>query len=158
MRGVLVHPWEETVPANHARVRALAQRAAAAGRPTIVETGWPFLSEALAVADLARGLDGPVIMTRGGQVNMAGLAQQSADMALETTPNLLALVCGVYRMDWIERAVPTFGPERILHGSSAPVFDLGFELERLRRAEIEPEARAISMGGAAARLFGLGAA
>ena len=155
VRGVLVHPWEETVPANHARVRALAERAAAAGRPTIVETGWPFLSEALAVADLARGLDGTVVMTRGGQVNMAGLAQQSADMALETTPNLRALVCGVYRMDWIERAVPTFGPERILHGSSAPVFDLGFELERLRRAEIDPEARAISMGGAAAALFGL---
>jgi predicted TIM-barrel fold metal-dependent hydrolase len=93
-------------------------------------------------------------MTRGGQLNMAGLAQQSADLALETTPNLHALTCGVYRMDWIERAVASFGPERILHASSAPVLDLGFELERLRRAEIDPEARAISMGGAAARLFG----
>jgi predicted TIM-barrel fold metal-dependent hydrolase len=155
VRGLFVHPWEETIPANHARVRALAERAAAAGRPTIVDTGWPFLSEALSVADLATGLDGPVVMTRGGQINMAGLAQQSADMALETTPNLLALVNGVYRMDWIERAVPTFGPERILHASAAPVFDLGFELERLRRAEIDPEARAVAMGTAAAKLFGI---
>jgi predicted TIM-barrel fold metal-dependent hydrolase len=155
VRGAFVHPWEETIPANHARVRALAERAAAAGRPTIVDTGWPFLSEALAVADLARGLDGPVVMTRGGQINMAGLAQQSADMALETTPNLLALTNGVYRMDWVERAVRTFGPERIFHASAAPVFDLGFELERLRRAEIDDEARQIAMGRTAARLFAL---
>ena len=154
-RGLLVHPWEETIRANHPRVRALAERVAAAGRPLMVETGWPFLAEALSVADLARGLDVPVVMTRGGQLNMAGLAQQSSDLALEGTPNLHALTCGVYRQDWIERAVASFGPERILHASSAPVFDLGFELERLRRAEIEDDARRVSMGEAAARLFAL---
>ena len=121
----------------------------------MVETGWPFLAEALSVADLARGLDVPVVMTRGGQLNMAGLAQQSSDLALEGTPNLHALTCGVYRQDWIERAVASFGPERILHASSAPVFDLGFELERLRRAEIERRRPPGRMGEAAARLFAL---
>jgi predicted TIM-barrel fold metal-dependent hydrolase len=153
--GLLVHPWEETVPANHPRVRAVARVADAAGVPIVVETGWPFLAEALSVADLARTLDVPVVMTRGGQLNMAGLAQQSADLALQSADNLRALTCGVYRQDWIERAIEAFGPERIMHASSAPVFDLGFELERLRRAEISDHDRRVAMGPAAAALFAL---
>lgn len=155
VRGLLLHPWEETFPANSERAVGLAAQATALGYPVIVEAGHPLVAEALSLADLARRLDGTVVMTRAGQVNMAGLAQQSADLALEAAPNLCALSAGMYRQDWLERCVGRFGAERLLHGSCAPVFDLGYELERVRRAQMSDGERAAVMGGNAAALFGL---
>jgi predicted TIM-barrel fold metal-dependent hydrolase len=155
VRGLLLHPWEETFPANSARAVELAAQATALGYPVVVEAGHPLVAEALALADLARQVDGTVVMTRGGQVNMAGLAQQSADLALAAAPNLRALSAGMYRQDWLERCVGLFGAERLLYGSCAPVFDLGYELERVRRAQMSDAERAAVMGGNAAALFGL---
>ena len=155
VRGLLLHPWEETFSANSDRAVALAGAAAARGYPVLVEAGHPLVAEALSLSDLARRVDGIVVMTRGGQVNMAGLAQQSADFALDAAPNLRALSAGMYRQDWLEGCVRRFGAERLLHGSCAPVFDLGYELERVRRAHMEDDERAAVMGGNAAALFGL---
>ena len=155
MRGLLLHPWEETFAANSERAVSLAAQAAALGYPVVVEAGHPLVAEALSLADLARQVDGTVVMTRGGQVNMAGLAQQSADLALAAAPNLRALSAGMYRQDWLERCVEQFGAERLLHGSCAPVFDLGYELERVRRAKMGDDERAAVMGGNAMALFGL---
>jgi predicted TIM-barrel fold metal-dependent hydrolase len=155
VRGLLLHPWEETFPANHGRALALAVQTAAAGRPVVVEAGHPLVAEALALADLARGVEGTVVMTRGGQVNLAGLAQQSADLALEAAPNLCALTAGMYRQDWLEGCVRRFGAARLLLGSCAPVFDLAYEAERPRHARMGDDERAAVMGGNAMVLFGL---
>ena len=124
VRGLLLHPWEETFPANSERAVALAAHTAALGYPAVVEAGHPLLAEALSLADLARQVDGTVVMTRGGQINMAGLAQQSADLALEAAPNLRSLSAGMYRAGLAGGARAVFGAERLLHGSCAPVFDL----------------------------------
>jgi predicted TIM-barrel fold metal-dependent hydrolase len=155
VRGLLLHPWEENFPANGERAVALAMQAAAHGNPVVVEAGHPLVAEALSIADLARRVDGTVVMTRGGQVNMAGLAQQSADLALAAQPNLCALSAGMYRQDWLEQCVKQFGAGRLMHGSCAPVFDLGYELERVRRARMDDDERAAVMGGNAVTLFGL---
>lgn len=155
VRGLLLHPWEETFSANHERAVALAGAAAARGYPVLVEAGHPLVAEALSLSDLARRVDGTIVMTRGGQVNMAGLAQQSADFALAAAPNLCALSAGMYRQDWLEGCVREFGAGRLLHGSCAPVFDLGYEAERVRRAHMGDDERAAVMGGNAAALFGL---
>lgn len=155
VRGLLLHPWEETFAANHERAVALAGIAAGRGRPVVVEAGHPLVAEALSLADLARRVDGTVVMTRGGQVNMAGLAQQSADLALEAAPNLCALSAGMYRQDWLESCVRQFGAGRLLYGSCAPVFNLGYEYERVRRARMADDERAAVRGGNAAALFGL---
>jgi uncharacterized protein len=155
VRGLLLHPWEETFSANGERAVALAVQTAACGYPVVVEAGHPLVAEALSLADLARRVDGTVVMTRGGQVNMAGLAQQSADLALEAAPNLCALSAGMYRQDWLESCVRHFGAERLLHGSCAPVFDLGYELQRARHARMSDAERAAVLGGNAVALFGL---
>ena len=155
VRGLLLHPWEETFRANHERALALAVLAAAHGRPVIVEAGHPLVAEALSLADLARRVEGTVVMTRGGQVNMAGLAQQSADLALDAAPNLCALSAGMYRQDWLEGCVRRHGAERLLFGSCAPVFDIGYEAERVRRAHMADDERAAVIGGNAVALFAL---
>ena len=86
------------------------------------------MAEALSLADLARRVDGTVVMTRGGQVNMAGLAQQSADLALDAAPNLLRALGG-HVPPGLARELRrgSSAPQRLLHGSCAPVFDLGYE-------------------------------
>ena len=155
VRGLLLHPWEETFSANSERAVALAGQAAASGYPVVVEAGHPLVAEALSLADLARRVEGTVVMTRGGQVNMAGLAQQSADLALEAAPNLCALTAGMYRQDWLESCVRHFGAARLLHGSCAPVFDLGYELQRAQHARMNDSERAAVLGGNAVALFGL---
>ena len=128
VRGLLLHPWEETFAANRERARRArgpgggARATRSSSRPAI--RSWPRRSR---WPTSPASVDGTVVMTRGGQVNMAGLAQQSADLALAAAPNLRALSAGMYRQDWLERCVAQFGAERLLHGSCAPVFDLGYE-------------------------------
>ena len=128
VRGLLLHPWEETFAANHERAVALAGAAAARGLSGASSRPATRSSPRRSRSPTSRGAStGTVVMTRGGQVNMAGLAQQSADLALEAAPNLRALSAGMYRQDWLEGCVRQFGAERLLHGSCAPVFDLGYE-------------------------------
>jgi predicted TIM-barrel fold metal-dependent hydrolase len=86
---------------------------------------------------------------------MAGLAQQSADLALDAAPNLCALSAGMYRQDWLEGCVRRHGAERLLFGSCAPVFDIGYEAERVRRAHMADDERAAVIGGNAVALFAL---
>jgi hypothetical protein len=51
--------------------------------------------------------------------------------------------------------VRRFGAGRLLYGSCAPVFDIGYEGERVRRAQMSDDERAAVMGGTAMTLFGL---
>ena len=151
VRGLLLHPWEETFPANSDR-RGGARRRRRGARAIRCSSrpgtrSWPRRSRC--PTSRAR-VDGTVVMTRGGQVNMAGLAQQSADLALAAAPNLCALSAGMYRQDWLESCVRQFGAARLLYGSCAPVFDLGYEVQRVRRAEMDDDARAAVLGGNAA--------
>ena len=77
------------------------------------------------------------------------------DLALEAAPNLCALSAGMYRQDWLERCVRHFGASRLLHGSCAPVFDLGYELQRAQHAQMNDCERGAVLGGNAVALFGL---
>ena len=48
-----------------------------------------------------------------------------------------------------------FGAARLLYGSCAPVFDLGYEVQRVHRAQMDDDARAAVLGANAAALFGI---
>ena len=62
---------------------------------------------------------------------------------------------GVYRQDFIERLAGELDPSRLLAGSFAPYFDLGYERRRVVNARLTPAARALVEGGNAQRLFAL---
>ena len=55
----------------------------------------------------------------------------------------------------IERAIATLGPERVLFGTDATLFDPQYMLACFQEAEIAAEHRPLVMGGNAARLFGI---
>ena len=85
-------------------------------------------------------------MSHGGQINISGLAQADAFLAMEACENLCIGTNGVYRQDFLEECVAAFGPERVLFASVAPVFDQGFELDRARSIGMEDRDRPLVLG------------
>jgi predicted TIM-barrel fold metal-dependent hydrolase len=151
--GLFLHPWEETFRVNdHALLGPLLRTAA--GKPVVVEAGFPWLAEPAQLADLAvRHPDVPIIATRGGHMNMSGLSGQTALRALRAAPNLHVLTSGVYRQDWLNGVVAELGAERVCYGSLAPIMEPPMEL--LRPNALPEHARELVLGGNASRLFKL---
>ena len=54
LRGLFLHPWEETFRVGDRRVDAVVDVARSRGVPVIVAAGYPWLSEGLQVGELAR--------------------------------------------------------------------------------------------------------
>ncbi len=157
LRGLFLHPREEVFGIDGPGVDAVVEVAAAHGRPVVVSAGWPWLAEALQVAELARRhREVRFVMTNGGQFNISGLGQFDAELALRRCPNLLVQTSGVYRQDFIERAVAELGAQRVVFASGSPVFSATYELLRVQLAEVASEAdRELILEGNAASLFGL---
>ena len=153
-RGVFLHPDEEHFQINDTRWRPIAARANQLGVPVLVATGHHCRSEAGQVAVFAEWCpDVPVIMTNGGQLNISGLGQVDAELALGL-PNVHILTSGVYRDDFLERTVRKFGAERVLFASFAPRFDVGYEHRRVHQVHLTAAERALLLSGNARRLFG----
>ncbi|HEX5401892.1 MAG TPA: amidohydrolase family protein [Pseudonocardiaceae bacterium] len=154
--GVFLHPGEENFQINDTRWRPIAERAAELAVPVLVATGHYCRSEAGQVAVFAEWCPNiPVIMTNGGQLNISGLGQVDAELAL-ALPNVHMFTSGVYRDDFLERAVRTFGADRVLFASFAPQFDVGYERRRVHQVHISEEERTLVLSGNAQRLFGVG--
>jgi predicted TIM-barrel fold metal-dependent hydrolase len=153
LRGLFLHPWEDAFAIADRAVDALVGDV-----PVIVATGYPWVSEGLQVGDLARRHPKTtVVATNGAQINISGLGQRDALLALEANPNLVIQTTGVYREDFLEGVVERLGPERVLFASGFPRFDPRLELLRVQWApNLDERARAAILAGNAARLLRLG--
>lgn len=155
-RGLFLHPSEEHFRANDARIRPLVEAAAALAVPVVVAAGYHLFAEPLQLGALAGWVPGtPVVLTNGGQFNISGLAQFDAELALANA-NVHVQTSGMYREDFLERVVATFGPERLLFASAAPLFTMAYERRRVEAAHFSDAERALILGGNARRVFGLG--
>jgi predicted TIM-barrel fold metal-dependent hydrolase len=148
-QGLFLHPWEDTFRITDPAVDRVID-----ARPVIVSTGYPWVSEALQVAELARRHpETTFVATNGAQVNISGLGQDDALFALDSAPNLFIQTSGVYREDFLEGVVSRFGAERLLYASAFPRFHPQLELLRVRWApNIDADAQQAILGGNAARL------
>ena len=156
LRALYLNPWEENFRADTPLLDPLLEIAEAQKVPVLIASGYPWLSEALQVRDLAqRWPRVPVMMTNGGQFNISGLGQADATLALDQTPNLHIDTAGVYRQDFIEETVEAFGAERVLFGSGSPYFDQHYEIKRVLQAKVGEAAREAMQLGNAQRLLGL---
>lgn len=154
LRGLFLHPWEETFRIHDERVVELLDGFAL---PVIVAAGYPWLSEGGQVGELARRLpDADFVATNGCQINISGLGQTDAELALAANANLCTQTTGVYREDFLEGVVARFGAERLLYASGFPYFDPRLEVLRARWAPgFDDRTRALVLGGNAERLFNL---
>jgi predicted TIM-barrel fold metal-dependent hydrolase len=154
-KGVFLHPAEEHFRINDVRLRPIAEQANALGVPVVVATGFHCMSEPVQVDRFAQWCpDTAVVMTNGGQLNISGLAQFDAELALRSD-NVHIQTNGVYRDDFLERSVRSFGAERVLFASFAPVFDTAYERLRVEKIHLSDAERQLLLGGNARRLFGL---
>jgi predicted TIM-barrel fold metal-dependent hydrolase len=156
LTGLFLHPWEENFRINGPRVDGLLARCAELQMPVVVATGYPWVSEAAQVGDLARRYPSvPIVMTHGGQINISGLGQADALAVLRRHANVCIETSGVYRQDFLEDVARDIGPRRILFGSSAPRMDIRLEVERIRWAKVPEADRALMLGDNARRVFRL---
>jgi predicted TIM-barrel fold metal-dependent hydrolase len=153
-RALFLHPDEEHFQINDVRVRPIAERVNELRVPVVVATGFHCVSEAVQVGWFAQWCpDVPVIMTNGGQLNISGLGQFDAELALRL-PNVHILTSGVYRDDFLERTVQTFGADRVLFASAAPQFDVAYEKRRVLQVHVTDAERDLVLSGNAERIFG----
>jgi predicted TIM-barrel fold metal-dependent hydrolase len=156
LRGLYLHPWEEGYQANAGYVISVVEQASKLQMPVMIATGYPWVSHALQVADLAERVpDAQIIMTHGGQLNVSGRAQADAYLAMRTCPNLYIETSGVYRQDFIENVISEFGDSRVLFGSNSPLMHQGFELDRVYSACRDMADKSRILGGNISRLIGL---
>jgi uncharacterized protein len=156
LKGLFLHPWEENFRVNGPRVDPFLQRCATLQVPVVIATGYPWVSEASQVGDLARRYPSvPIVMTHGGQINISGLGQADASEVLRRHRNVCIETSGVYRQDFIEDVARDVGPQRILFGSSSPRMDVRLEVERIRWAKVSKADRALMLGDNASRVFRL---
>lgn len=158
LKGLLLHPWEETFRISDPLVNTVVEVAQAHAVPIIVASGYPWLSEGLQVGALARRYpDVTFIATNGLQINIAGLGQIDAELALADNPNIVIQTAGVYREDFIEGVVQRYGADRVLYASSLPHFDPQLELLRIRWANFTPDQQDALLAGNTRRIFDLAA-
>jgi predicted TIM-barrel fold metal-dependent hydrolase len=154
--GLYLQPREEVFAINDPRVDEVVAVADAAGRPIVVASGHPWVSEAPQVADLAaRFPDTIFVLTNGGQLNISGLGQLDALFALQSRPNLVLQTGGVYRQDFIEGVVRRFGADRMMFAGGGPQLDPSYEILRARLAHLADEEKTAVLGGTATRVFRL---
>ena len=156
LRGLLLHPWEETFGIADRRVDLVVEVARRHDVPVIVAAGYPWLSEALQVGALARRFpDVTFVATNGLQLNISGLGQIDAELALARADNLLIQTTGVYREDFLENAVRRFGAHRVLYASSYPLLDPRLEIRRVQWASFSDVAATALLGNNAVEVFRL---
>jgi len=150
LRGLFLHPWEDSFRITDPAVDRVVD-----GAPVLVAAGYPWVSEGLQVGELARRHpETTFVATNGAQINISGLGQVDAQLALEENPNLHVQTTGVYREDFLEGIVERLGAERLLFASGFPRFDPRLELLRVQWAPaIGAEAAAAILGGNAERLL-----
>jgi predicted TIM-barrel fold metal-dependent hydrolase len=154
LRGLFLHPWEENFRINAPLADPLLQRCADLGLPVLIAAGYPWVSEASQIGDLARRFPSvQIVMTHGGQINISGLGQADALFVLRTYANVAIETSGVYRQDFLEDVVAELGAGRVLFGSNSPRMDPRLEVQRVRWANLPESDKALILGGNAARLF-----
>lgn len=156
LRALYLNPWEEHFRADLERLDPLMEVAQSHRAPVLVATGYPWVSEALQVKTLAdRWPALPIIMSNGGQINISGLGQADATLALRQSANLYIDTAGVYRQDFIEETLAGIGGERVLFGSGAPYFDQRYEVKRVLYVKADPASCQAMQSGNALRILGL---
>jgi hypothetical protein len=155
-RGLFLHPSEERFRINdEVLVRPIIEGAAELAVPVMVAAGYHLFAEPLQLGSAAGWTpDNPFVLTNGGQFNISGMSQFDAQLALGNA-NVHVHTSGMYREDFLEGVVATFGAERLLFASAAPLFTMEYERLRVELAHFTDAETGLILGGNSARIFGL---
>jgi predicted TIM-barrel fold metal-dependent hydrolase len=156
LRGLFLHPWEETYRINAPLLDPLITVAAELELVVLVCAGYPWLSEGPQIGDLVRRFPAVrFIATNGAQMNISGFGQVDAELALAQNENLLVETTGVYREDFLEGVAARVGAERLVFASGFPLMDPVLEKRRVEWTHLDEDAKEQILGLTLAGLLGL---
>jgi predicted TIM-barrel fold metal-dependent hydrolase len=156
LRGLFLHPWEDSFELNSPAVNALVAVAASLGAPVMVACGYPWVAEAAQLSRLAENFpEVTFLATNGAQINISGLGQVDAENLVDRCENVILVSNGVYRDDFLDRLVRKHGGSRLVFGSSFPLMDLVYERRRIEWSRLPDDARGQVLGGTLRALYGL---
>ncbi|MDF1665410.1 MAG: amidohydrolase family protein [Planctomycetota bacterium] len=154
--AVFLHPFEEHMYPTHKNFYSVVEHAAKKKRPVIIASGYLPYSHAAQILPLIRDFpEHPFILTHGAQINICGLHITEAFEIFESCPNTYFETSGIYRQDYIERAVSELGAKRVLFGSGGPHYDFHYELKRILYLNVSDSDRHLILYKNARRVLGL---
>ena len=147
LKGLMLHPWEETFPVNAKIVYPLMEKAMEYKIPVMISGGHTRVSHPLQIGDIASEFpEVNIIATSGGQINISGMALYDAEIMLEANKNVFLETSGIYREDFIENMIRALGAKRVIFGSNSPQMDMEYELLRPDTAQVSEEEKADVLG------------
>lgn len=154
MRGLKLHPVGYVMHPASEPTLALIRHAAALGVPTLFHCGDEEFTLPLQVAEAAAAVpDATIILGHmGGYFHV-----RDAIRVAKRHPNLILETSAMPYPRMIKEAVAAVGAERVLFASDGPGCDPTLELEKLRRANLDPADEALVLHGNIERMLGLGA-
>lgn len=142
LRGLLLHPWEETFAINDKKVFPFIEICQEYGKPVLIEAGYPWLSHCFQIADLAeRFPEVTFIMSHGGQFDSSGYALTDVDYVMDRHSNLFIETSGDFSDEGIENIPERLGYGRLLFGSHFPWLNTELEIYRIQRANLTEDSR-----------------
>lgn len=142
MKGLLLHPWEETFAINDDIVYPFAEMCLHYKIPLMVETGYPWVSHCFQVGALAGDFpELKVIMTHGGQFDSSGYALTDVDYVMNKYSNLYIETSGDFSDEGLENIPVRNGEDRVLFGTHFPWLSTKMEIYRINRANLTDEQR-----------------
>jgi len=153
MRGLKLHPVGYVMHPASEPTLALIRHAAALGVPTLFHCGDEEFTLPLQVAEAAAAVpDATIILGHmGGYFHV-----RDAIRVAKRHPNLILETSAMPYPRMIKEAVAAVGAERVLFASDGPGCDPTLELEKLRRANLDPADEALVLHGNIERMLGLG--
>lgn len=152
--GLKLHPWEERYAITHPSVEPVVEVARERGVPVWIHAGYPNVSHALSVRDVAQTFpDVAFVLTHTSQLDISGRSGSDALLLARETENTYFELSGVYRRDLVETLVETIGPDRVLFGTNAPYFHPAVEKSRVTGSELDEAEKRAVLGESAARLL-----
>jgi len=154
LHGLKLHPWEESFPITGPIVEPVLDVAAKLEVPVWIHAGYPNVSRALSVRRVVEAYPTiDFVLTHASQLDISGGSVGDVALLARETENTYFELSGVYRHDVIRDLVADVGPERVLFGSNAPLFDPRLEKVRVTKADLSEEAKRIILGAAVLKLL-----
>lgn len=129
---LFLHPFEEQIYPTHPFFYHIVEEAIEKKMKIMIACGYVPFSHSAQVMPLIKDFpNAKFIITHGGQINICGMHMDEAFEIFRENKNTYFETSGIYRQDYIEKAINELGSERVLFGSGAPYYDIDFELKRI---------------------------
>lgn len=154
--GFILNPIEDYYRVNRAITYPIAEFAAKAKMPIVIESGYPHLSHPTQVYDLARRYpEVTFVMTNGGELDLSGFTRGDSQMVLHNASNIVIGSSGLCSHEIIMKTVRELGPERLMFESAYPIMDTRLEILRITTADIPEESKPVILAENARRIFNI---